>query len=95
MSFVNSLAHSNLEYGCGVSFSDFLSMMSSDSSIPEECSKSCLNISLERQVGNRYFITAANAAKIYFLKEAAVEFFRYTGKDVGNKLERSVGIFES
>jgi hypothetical protein len=85
--------NSTLEYGCGVSFSDFLSLKSSDNFVPEELSAyyaSCLNITLERQVGSRYFVTAANAAKIYFLKEAAVEFFKYTGKNTGNKLEREV-----
>ena len=45
---------------------------------------------LDRQVGNRYFVTASNAAKAVFLKEAAVEFLKFTGRDKGNKLERDV-----
>ena len=52
--------------------------------------EACLGISLERQIGNRYFVLAANAAKIYFLREAAIEFLRYTCKDTGNKLEQSM-----
>ena len=50
----------------------------------------CASITLERQVGNRYFVTAANAAKILFLKDAAIHFLTYTGKDSGNKLERDL-----
>ena len=50
----------------------------------------CSLITLDRQVGNRYFVTAANAAKIVFLRDAAIEFLKYTGKDKGNKLEKDV-----
>ena len=51
----------------------------------------CLGISLERQVRNIYFVSAANATRIFFLKDAAIEFLSYTGRaDTGNKLERSV-----
>ena len=71
---------------------DFLNLMShiaSDSEL-QAYYEAFLLVSLERQVGNRYFVTAANATKIFFLKNAAVEFILYTGKDKGNKLERSV-----
>ena len=83
------------EYGCRVTtFSDFLVIMSSDSNANEEHStyyQLCSSITLDRQVGNRYFVTAANAAKIVFLRDAAVEFLKYTGKDKkGNKLEKDV-----
>ena len=67
--------------------------MSTDSSLSEKSRqyyKCCINIKLERQIGSRYFVTAANASKIIFLKEAAVHFLKYTGKNVGNKLEREV-----
>ena len=47
-------------------------------------------VTLERQVGNRYFVSAANATKSIYLKEAAVQFLIYTGKDTGNKLEKDV-----
>ena len=60
-----------------------------------ECSpscyyQSCMQLSLERQVGNRYFVSAANATKILFLVNAAIEFLQYTGKDEGNNLEHTV-----
>ena len=45
---------------------------------------------MERQVGSRYFITACNAGKIFFLQEAAIAFLLYTGKNTGNKLEQDV-----
>ena len=45
---------------------------------------------MHRQVGSRYFVAAANGCKILFLKDAAVEFLKFTGKDCGNKLERDV-----
>ena len=82
------------EYACGVlSFPDFLLLMAADlSKEPRLVSyyKVCSNVKLDRQVGSRYFVTAANAAKIVYLKEAALEFLKYTGKDNGNKLEREV-----
>lgn len=86
--------HGTPEYGCGVfGFKDFLEIMSTDSSLCEKSRhyyQSCTRVNLERQVGSRYFVTAANASKIIFLKEAAVHFLTYTGKDTGNKLERDV-----
>ena len=79
------------EYGCGVlAFPDFLALKEDDSSLSEEDRayyQSCSVVKLDRQVGSRYFVSAANAAKIYFLAEAAVWFLKYTGKDTGNKLE--------
>ena len=35
-------------------------------------------------------MTAANAGKVLFLREAAIRFLQYTGKEKGNKLEQSV-----
>ena len=78
------------EYGCGVlAFPDFLSIMQKDlkdDSYYHTCSKIILN----RQVGNQYFVTASNAAKILFLKDAAIEFLTFTGRNNGNKLEKEV-----
>ena len=37
-----------------------------------------------------WFVSAANAAKIIFLKNAALHFLKYMGKDTGNKLERDI-----
>lgn len=39
---------------------------------------------------SRYFVTASNAARIYFLADAALEFLKYTGKVHGNRLEVEV-----
>ena len=50
----------------------------------------CIKISLDRQVGNRYFVTASNAGKILFLREAAIGFLQNTDKYKGNQLERNV-----
>ena len=64
--------HGVPEYGSGVlAFQDFLAIMSTDSSLSTEMKEyycCCASITLERQVGSRYFVTAANAAKIFFLK---------------------------
>ena len=35
-------------------------------------------------------MTAAKAGKVLFLREAAISFLEYTGKENGNKLEQSV-----
>ena len=48
--------------------------MSTDSSCSEESQEyyhPCACVNLDRHIGNRYFVTAANATKI-ILKEAAV-----------------------
>ena len=83
------------EYAYGATkFLDFLSIMSVDPSLTPEVTsyyRSCMSVVLDRQVGNRYFVTAANACKILYLKEAAVEFLKYTGRESGNKLEKDVG----
>ena len=80
------------EYGCGASkFVDFLNLMLTDGrSSPAKAVYYtwCSKISLDRQVGSRYFVSACNASKILFLIEAACDFLKYTDKDTtGNKLE--------
>ena len=81
-------------HGCGsVYFPDYLELMSTDSSTSPEDSiyyRSCLNLTLDRQVGSRYFVTAANASKILYLRQAAISFLEYTGRAKGNKLEKDV-----
>ena len=84
--------HGAPEYAHGaVAFPDYLTLMSSTCST-EQLSyyEHCLEIRMERQVGSRYFVTAANAGKVLFLREAAISFLIYTRKDKGNKLEQSV-----
>ena len=50
----------------------------------------CNQIKMDRQVGSRYFVTAANSGKVLFLRQAAIDFLSFTGKITGNKLEQSV-----
>ena len=81
------------EYSSDATFADFLALMSHDADTAELHSyyQSCTAITLERQVGSRYFVSAANGVRIVFLKEAALHFLKYTGKaESGNKLETSV-----
>ncbi len=80
------------EYCLGVlSFPVFLEIkVSSSSGLPTIYYSDCLKVRLHRQVGSRYFVCAANACKILFLRRAAIEYLKYTGKDAGNKLERDV-----
>ena len=70
----------------------FFLIMASDDSLGVEDSayyQSCLDVSLAREVGSRYFVTAANAMKVMFLKESAVSFLKFTFRHVnGNKLEK-------
>lgn len=81
--------HGVPEYGLGsLVFPDFLSCDSEPEK--KEYYEQCRKIKLDRQVGSRYFVTAANAAKILFLQEAALDFLVYCGKHKGNKLETSV-----
>ena len=39
-------------------------------------------VKMKRQVGSRYFVTAANAL---YLREATISFVKYTGKEKGNQ----------
>ena len=80
------------EYGCGISFPDFLEIQAANTTDAEqEYYLTCLQLKLHRQVGSRYFVSAANAVKILFFKDAAIEFLKFTGKNTtGNKLEQAV-----
>ena len=81
------------KYACGVLlFPDVLELKSSTMEGEEQAYYlECLKVNFHRQVGSRYFVTAANATKILFLKNAAIEFLKFTGKNrSGNKLEQDV-----
>ena len=83
------------EYGFGfLLFPDFLELMSTDRSLAIEDSvyyKSCGSLVLDRQIGNRYFVTAANATKVLFLRKAAISFLEFTGRNInGNKLDKDL-----
>ena len=63
--------HGTPEYGCGVLvFQDFMASDTSVSDALQGYYRSCAGVSLDRQVGSRYFVTAANATKVVFLREA-------------------------
>jgi len=79
------------EYASGVvSFPDFVELKISSDDENNGYYKSCSEVSLHRQVGSRYFVSAANGCKILFLRDAAIEYLKFTGKDSGNRLERDV-----
>ena len=60
------------EYGCGgQTFPVFLQIMCNDPDLSAELSQyylTCSKLRLKRQVGNRYFVTAANALKVLLFK---------------------------
>ena len=83
------------EYCSGVvSFPDFLEIKirsASEDQLSElTYYRNCLKLRLHRQVGSRYFVSASNACKILYLRHAAIEYLKFTGKDAGNKLEREL-----
>lgn len=84
--------HGVPEYGCGFTFTEYLQMVCKEVSQPETLQyyKECVKVVLDRQVGSRYFVSASNAAKIFFLAKAAIDFLEYTGKCDGNKLEQAL-----
>ena len=61
--------HGAPEYAHGaVAFPDFLELMSSTCNSSEALYyRQCMKITLDRQVGSRYFVSAANAGKVLFL----------------------------
>lgn len=86
--------HGTPEYGSGVhEFPDYLKIMIEGDSLDADSRQYyqvCATVNLHRQVGSRYFVSASNAARIYFLADAALAFLKYTGKDRGNKLDMEV-----
>lgn len=86
--------HGVPEYGSGtLTFPDFLALQLENPDVNSNLQSyytACVNTTLERQVGSRYFVSAANAAKILFLKNAALEFLEFTSKNQGDKLEKEV-----
>ena len=82
------------EYISGVlSFLNFLELKISFCG-NEHCAyiKTCSKIHLHREEGSRYFVSAANGYKILSLKDATIEYLKFTGNDSGNKLEHDVFI---
>ena len=80
------------EYALGVvSFPDFLELRISTCSNEDRAYyQACSKVHLHRQVGSRYFVSTTNGCKILFLKDAAIEFLKFSGKDCGNRLECDV-----
>ena len=76
------------EYGVGsTSFQDFLAVQTTSDRDNSDYYEKCMKVTLERQVGSRYFVTASNAAKVLFLGDAAQKYLLTFAK---NKLEREV-----
>ena len=61
------------EYGIGaVSFPNYLAIaMKSVDNEDGIYYEQCKSVTLDRQVGSRYFVTAANAVRLLFLRKAA------------------------
>ena len=80
------------EYCLGVvSFPEFLEVkISSTAGEQQIYYQNCSKVRLHRQVGSRYFVSAANGCKILYLRNAAIEYLKFTGKNAGNKLKRDV-----
>ena len=81
------------EYCLGVlQLRDYIQLQLEQANDPEKIPyyQECKSVTFERQVGSRYFVSAANAGKILFMIPVAAEFLEYTGKHSGNKLEKSV-----
>ena len=89
--------HGTPEYGHGVlDFPDFLKARAeaaeaSGDTLKASLYKEALSVKLHRQVGSRYFVSASNAARAFYLAPMATEYLQelsYT-KDL-NKLEKEV-----
>lgn len=81
------------EYCLGVvSFPDFLALkVNSSDGEQQGYYQNCTKVHLHRQIGSRYFVTASNACRVLYLKDAAIEYLKFTDKGTaGNKLERDV-----
>ena len=89
--------HGTPEYGHGVlDFPDFLLATANAAEASGDTNKAsiykaALNVNLHRQVGSRYFITASNAAKAYYLAPMAKAYLEElsTTKEL-NRLEKEV-----
>ena len=62
------------EYCLGVvSFPDFLALkVDSSDGEQQEYYQNCTKVHLHRQIGSRYLVTAYNACRVLFLKDAAI-----------------------
>ena len=80
------------KYGSGnTKFPDFLDLRYKDSE--DQYYKEYVKVHLARQVGSRYFVTAANASKAFYLAPAAIEFLQFINgitNTTGNKLEEEL-----
>ena len=71
------------EYGCGaLNFPDYLNLELEQGCSSEKASyyQLCTKVSLDRQVGSRYFVTASNAAKVFFFKKPLSTSYSSQGK---------------
>ena len=72
--------HGVPEYCVGVlQLRDYIQLQLEQANDPEKISyyQECKSVTFERQVGSRYFVSAANAGKILFMIPVAAEFLEY------------------
>lgn len=82
MSFVNCSGELVFQNMLQVYFPSQILLKASTSDDDERAYyQTCSKVRLHRQVGSRYFATDANACKIVFLKDAAIQFLKFTGRD--------------
>lgn len=65
-------------------------MKSTSTHLTEASYHICKQIKMDRQVGSRYFVTAANSGKVLLLPQSTIDFLSFTGKEIGNQLEQTV-----
>ena len=88
--------HGTPEYGQGNSFRDYIIHELAKSKLNRNNDRTqyldnVLKTNLQRQVGRRYFVTAYNSCRIYFIRKAALEFLEHLSKTKSlNKLEQYV-----
>ena len=61
-----------------VKFSDFLQIQIKKANSNAVYYQNCHAVTLDRQIGSRYFISASNTGKVLFLADAAIEFLHIT-----------------
>ena len=72
--------HGVPEYGLGVvKFSDFLQIQIKKANSNAVYYQNCQAVTLDRQIGSRYFVSASNAGQVLLLADATNEFLHFTG----------------
>ena len=74
------MEHQNM----GRDFRDYVNYQLTEDKLHENNDRlqNVLNTTLQRQVGSRYFVTAYNSVRIFFLHSAALEFLNYLSFEI-------------